>query len=275
MERFQPQVISPPNCYLYRTDCPLYLDNLEFVTDSEEQTRVRVMVPKSYMGMLIGHRGKQIKHVSRKFHIHVQTWQEGTVVVDRQTYSLPVMWGIPLPSFVFHGRSDEVHKAIDFLYDSMMRKSHLQNKKTKNGLLGHNTHTLYKKQCAKNIRNHSDVIRSLPQDQLISQLCERLSEYVDQEQVYASYIVDSLSIDAICRMMNDSDVMVSMITDITDALRFDTSLDYQFCLRNLEKQKYADQCKERGQEVRKLTFDEQYEGEKFIVEQELVMNMDG
>jgi hypothetical protein len=267
--RIPPQVIEHPVFYQCFPDYPLYTSNPEFIQDEIGHTHCRILVPKCYMGVLIGFRGKTIKRLSQNHEVHVQTWNEGSVVVERGTYNIPVMWATTTPSFILQGYVDDVMSLIHEFCDIIEQTKTLKYN-YKNILKDHSTKTLYEKQCRKNIRHTNDVTRSLGPSQLYEKCHQRISNYFPKSAgQMSSYILENLDMDTICEIMCDDDALERCLTDVEDIITSNGKITpyIQKQIRAHEQKGWEYDIIERGQAVKELTFDEQLEGEKFVLEQ--------
>ena len=267
--RIQPQVIENPVHYKCFPDYPLYMSNPEFIQDDIGHTNCRILVPKCYMGALIGFRGKTIKRLSQKHNVHTQTWNEGTVIVERETYNIPVMWATTTPSFIVQGFVDDVLALMrDFCHIIDNTKTLKYN--YRDVLKNKSTVSLYEAQCRKNVRHTNDVTHSLDPTQLFEKFHMRISNYFPRSAgQMSSYILSTFDMDKICDILCDEDALVRCLTDVEDIITSNGKITpyIQKQIRDHEKRCLEYDTVERGQAVKELTFDEQLEGEKFVMEQ--------
>ena len=275
--RFPPQVSPEPNFYQMFNDYPLFVDNPHLTQDRVGHTKCIVMVPKHYMVILIGYRGSVIKGLMAKNNIHSQTWNKGHVFVDRETYNLPVIWTSPMPCFIIFGLQKDVFTTLTELCEIIKNIKHIRYRPNRDASHGKDTLALYKEHCQKNTDYTEKVNLSLPEDLLIKKISQRISEYLPAMATtkVSTFISTQFNKQDIAAFLRDEDQLVSIIADAQFLLDSGNELTRD----NLQMCREYDSHLEtftKSQEIglgdvitHELTKDEQYEGEKFIFENQL------
>ena len=303
--RFPPQVVPGPSFYKMFRNYPLLVDNPHLTTDNVGHTKCIVMVPKHYMGVLIGRDGSTIKGLMRQNQVHTQTWQTGHVFVDRTTYNLPVIWTTPMPCFIIFGLQTDVFGILTNFCEIIKSTNHIRYYYSRANLHGPDTMDLYKEQCQKHADYTDKVNLSLTKDMLYKKIYQRISDYqqpIAVTEKIAKFIHTHFTPWEIVPFLRDEDQLVSIIADAKflqdsgDELTYDNLQlirDYDIQLETFTNTQKADcsdniitydtfqklveskgclaEIIEPGESSKtyELSYDEQYEGEKFIYENQL------
>lgn len=278
MMRFPPQVIQGPAFYQMFYDCPLLVDNPYLTQDNVGHTKSIVMVPKHFMGILIGHNGSTIKYLMDKYNVHTQTWKMGHVFVDSETYNLPVIWATPKPCFIIFGLPQDVFAILTEFCELIWNTKHIRYYSTHNAFKDKNTIDLYKIQCQKKAYYTDQVNLSLSRNHLTKKINRRISEYLSEmeSEKVTNFIYTQFDRKDIATFLRDEDQLVSVITDAKFILDSENELtldnlqqvrDYDTKLDKFSKS--LEKVHSDDMNTYELTEDEQYEGEKFIFENQM------
>ena len=276
--RFPPQVVPGPSFYKMFSDYPLLVDNPHLTTDNVGHTKCIVMVPKHYMGVLIGSGGSTIKELMRQNQVHTQTWQMGHVFVDRTTYNLPVIWTTPMPCFIIFGLQTDVLEILTNFCEIIKSTNHIRYHYSRANLHGPDTMVLYQEQCKKHTEYTDKVNLGLTKTQLDKKIHQRISDYLPELATatkVSTFIQNHFNKQEIATFLRDEDQLVSIIADAQFLLDSGNELtrdNLQMCREYDSHLETFTKSQEIGLSdviTHELTKDEQYEGEKFIFENQL------
>lgn len=278
MTQYPPQVVPGPTFYKMFSDSPLLVENPHLTVDNVGHTKCIVMVPKNYMGVLIGRSGSTIKELMRQNQVHTQTWQMGHVFVDRTTYNLPVIWTIPMPCFIIFGLQTDVLGMLTNFREIIKNTNHVRYHYSRANLYGPDTMERYHEQSKKHIKYKDDVNLGLTQTQLYKKIHQRVSEYLPEmasATKVTTFIQNHFSKKKLVTFLREVDQLVSIIADAQflldsgDELTHDNlqlCSEYDSHFETFTKSQETDRSDRIAYE---LTEDERYEGEKFIFENQL------
>ncbi len=178
MTRRTPEVIEHPYIHCLSIDYNIFTDNPEFIGDSRGFTECTIMFPKHIIGIIIGHRGYNIKRMMKKYNIHVQTKQEGSIFTDNVNYNIPVMWSNPLPCFIIFGKQENVRnmvkETINIIYNTKRFKVSRYNKNIKDIK---DTKEIYNENHAKICNNRYDELMSFSKAELEKDIYNECNKY--------------------------------------------------------------------------------------------------
>ena len=69
MTRRTPEVIEHPYIHCLSIDHNIFTDNPDFIGDSRGFTECTIMLPKHIIGIIIGHKGYNIKRMMKKYNM--------------------------------------------------------------------------------------------------------------------------------------------------------------------------------------------------------------
>ena len=259
------QVVPHPAYFKLYSNLEVYTDSIHPEVNAAGHSRVHALFPQWIMGRLVGSKGRNILDLSRKYDVHVQTWQEGKLFYDNTTHNLPVMWATPMPSFIMFGKPTDIFAMINELCDTVFRalsrNDRRHSRRTYNYTRPVQTESAEDKferiyrtpVCRESLLDFTET-----REEIFEMLHTKVSEYIPETATEITQgIINHHNTQSIGEMLSDSNKIVSAISDEQELLE-NPALTYQE-LQEINKE--SDEMTAYG-----LTADEQREGELFVFE---------
>ena len=214
MSKKIPEVIEHPYIYCLSIDYNIFTDNPDFIGDSRGFTECTIMLPKHIIGIIIGHRGYNIKRMMKKYNIHVQTKQEGNIFTDNVNYNIPVMWSNPLPCFIIFGKQNNVRnmvkESINIIYNTKKIKVSQYIKNTKD------TKEIYRENHTKICNNRYDELMSFSKTDLEKDIYNECNKYFCHvnAELSSKFIVSNYTQKTIAEWFLDYNIFVTLLNYI-------------------------------------------------------------
>ena len=208
-----PAVIECPNFKQIPGRYSMFIDNYYLLEDKYGYTECTLMIPRKYIGVLIGYKGHNIKRMMKTHNVHVQTKQEENVFIDKSSYNIPVMWTNPMPCFIIFGKADNIRNIIkEFIY-ILDNTKHIRDKKLP---IFRDTIDIYRDNHTKRCNSRYDEIMAFNKDELLQDIYNECNKYLsdDEAEISSKFIVNSYEQDIIATLFLNYNDFITLINYI-------------------------------------------------------------